>query len=117
LKGEYIVPGPDYIWSVDGYKKLSKFGIQIYAAIDIYSRYVIWVYIGISNRTATSVLAQYLWTVYRYRKHLYIIRSDRGVETPIFAEVYYCETLQYSGHPVGCWAGGILDRHVGNVVT
>jgi hypothetical protein len=28
-----------------------------------------------------------------------------------------CETLQYSGHPVGCWAGGILDRHVGNVVT
>jgi ATP-dependent DNA helicase PIF1 len=28
-----------------------------------------------------------------------------------------CKTLQYSGHLVGCWAGGFLDRYVGNVVT
>jgi len=30
-----------------------------------------------------------LWTVYAYKKHPYIIRSDRGVETPVFAEVHY----------------------------
>ena len=37
LKGEYIISGPDYIWSVNGHEKLSKFGIQIYAVIDVYS--------------------------------------------------------------------------------
>jgi hypothetical protein len=33
---EYIVPGPDYIWSLDGHDKLSDWGIEIYAAIDAY---------------------------------------------------------------------------------
>jgi hypothetical protein len=31
--------------------KLQPFGIEIYVAIDSYSRYIIWVYIGISART------------------------------------------------------------------
>jgi hypothetical protein len=55
-KGEYIVPGPDYIWSIDGHDKLSLFGIDIYVCIDAYSRAIIWVYVGISNRTSYLVV-------------------------------------------------------------
>jgi hypothetical protein len=55
-KGEYIVPGPDWIWSIDGHDKLSAFGIEIYACIDAYSRNIIWIYVGISNRTSHSVV-------------------------------------------------------------
>jgi hypothetical protein len=45
-KGKYIVPGPDFVWCIDGYMKLELFGIEIYAAIDGYSRYIIWTYVG-----------------------------------------------------------------------
>ncbi|KAK4118288.1 hypothetical protein N657DRAFT_628661 [Parathielavia appendiculata] len=44
----WTVPGPNYIWSVDGYCKLEYFGIEIYAGIDAYSRYITWFYIGVS---------------------------------------------------------------------
>jgi len=37
-RGNYIVPGPNRILSVDGHHKLSLFGIEIYAGIDAYSR-------------------------------------------------------------------------------
>jgi hypothetical protein len=40
-RGAYIVPGPNFIWSIDGYLKLALYGIEIYAAIDAYLRYII----------------------------------------------------------------------------
>jgi len=60
---EYIVPRPDYIWSLDGHDKLSDWGIEIYAAIDAYSQFIIWIYIGISNCIEQLVLVQYNQTV------------------------------------------------------
>ncbi|EED13958.1 hypothetical protein TSTA_101940 [Talaromyces stipitatus ATCC 10500] len=50
-RGEYVVPSPNYIWSMDGHDKLAFWGIQIYAAIDAFSQYVTWCYVKISNRT------------------------------------------------------------------
>jgi len=43
--------GPNYCWSLDGLDKFRQFGIQIYAAIDMYSRKIIWTYCGHSNRS------------------------------------------------------------------
>jgi hypothetical protein len=61
-RGEYIVPGPDFIWSIDGHDKLSGFGIEIYACIDAYSRMIIWIYVGIVQAIQlcinTSFIAQ-----------------------------------------------------------
>jgi hypothetical protein len=50
------MPGPDWIWLINGHDKLLLFGIEIYACINTYSRNIIWVYVGISNRTAYSVI-------------------------------------------------------------
>ena len=50
------MPGPNWLWSVDGYLKLEPYGIEIYAAIDAYSRYIIWIYCGITARTGVSVV-------------------------------------------------------------
>lgn len=36
------------------------YGIQIYAAIDGYSCYITWCYVGVSTKTAVSVMRQYL---------------------------------------------------------
>ncbi len=37
-KGSYHAHGPNFVWCVDGHHKLSMYGIEIYAAIDAYSR-------------------------------------------------------------------------------
>jgi len=39
-RGAYLVPGPNFVWSIDGHHKLSMYGIEIYAGIDVFSRYV-----------------------------------------------------------------------------
>ncbi|KGY14608.1 hypothetical protein PABG_12476 [Paracoccidioides brasiliensis Pb03] len=84
-RGSYIVPGPNYLWSIDGYCKLQHWGIEIYAAIDAYSRYIVWIYIGITNRTAVSVLRQFLDVLQATSTFPQIIRSDRGTETSMIA--------------------------------
>ena len=48
---------------MDRYLKLAPYGIEIYAVIDAYSRYILWVYVGITSRTAVSVLRQFLEAV------------------------------------------------------
>ena len=40
-RGAYTVPGPNFVWSSDGHHKLSMYGIETYAGIDAFSRYVI----------------------------------------------------------------------------
>jgi hypothetical protein len=38
----YSVPGPNFIWHIDGYDKLKPYGFPIHGAIDGFSRYIIW---------------------------------------------------------------------------
>jgi hypothetical protein len=88
-RGEYIVPGPNFIWSVDGYMKLKPYGVEVYACIDAYSRYVVWVYVGISACTAVSCLRQFLETLETIEQQPRFVRSDRGVETVMLADAHY----------------------------
>jgi hypothetical protein len=50
-RDDYVVPGPDWLWCLDGHDKLSRFGIEIYGCVDVYSRKIIWFFVGSSNRT------------------------------------------------------------------
>ena len=54
------MPGPNRIWSIDGHMKLRQYGIEIYGALNAYSRYVPWIYVGVSGATADSVAKMYL---------------------------------------------------------
>lgn len=85
----YVSPGPNDVWHVDGHMKLEPFGIEIYAAIDGYSRFIVWVYIGVSARTAVSVLRQSLDTFTSMGFQPRKIRSDRGTETTLMADTQY----------------------------
>jgi hypothetical protein len=38
----YYVPGPNFIWHIDGCDKLKPYGFPIHGAIDGFSRYIIW---------------------------------------------------------------------------
>ena len=59
-RGSYIVPGPNYVCSINWYMKLRQYGIEIYRAIDAYSRYIPWIYVRVSAATAVSVAKMYL---------------------------------------------------------
>jgi hypothetical protein len=89
-KGKYIVPGPDYVWSVDGHLKFRDYGIGIYAMVDGYSRYITSIYVGLSVTCAVSILKQYLDAVESNNNtRPRFIRSDRGTETILMANAHW----------------------------
>lgn len=96
-RGRYGIPGPNRVWSIDGHDKLSRFGFEIYACIDAYSRCIIWCYVGHSNRTAVSVMKQYLLTIKHMRKYPKLVRSDCGTETVLLCRAHL--VLRRAGNP------------------
>ncbi|XP_077864797.1 uncharacterized protein LOC144350485 [Saccoglossus kowalevskii] len=49
LRRKYVVPGPNFIWHIDGYDKLKPFGFAVHGAIDGYSRKLLWLEVSSSN--------------------------------------------------------------------
>ena len=87
-RGVIVVPGPNFCWSIDAYCKLEHWGIQVYGAVDVYSRRIVWIYVGITGRSAVSVLAQYMLAVKTYGIVPSKLSSDRGGETPLGANLH-----------------------------
>jgi hypothetical protein len=85
----YTTPGPNFLWCLDGHDKFSQYGIEIYAAVDAFSRKIIWFYVGNSNRTPISVVRQYLNAVQSTGICPRFIRSDRGTETVLLADLHF----------------------------
>jgi hypothetical protein len=83
------VPGPNYIWSSDGYDKLKPYGIEIYACVDAYSRCIMWIYIGVSNATAVSCYKQFLEVIKSKGIIPERFRSDHGKETTMMADAFF----------------------------
>lgn len=99
------------MWSVDGYSKLDDYGIQIYAGIDAYSRNIVWIYVGLSSHTAVSVGAQYLDAIRQLEVIPVFIRSDRGGETTVMADIHWhLRMAEVPGAPTipfpDCWMYG-----------
>ena len=85
----YTTSGPNFLWCLDGHDKISQYGIEIYAAIDAYSRKIIWYYCGNSNRTAVSILSQYLRATRSLGLCPRFLRTDKGTETVLLADCHF----------------------------
>ena len=46
----YSIPDPNYLWHMDGNLKLVMYGVVLHAAIDGYSRYIIYIEVNVNNR-------------------------------------------------------------------
>lgn len=88
-RGTYEVPGPNWVWSMDGYCKFEFVGVQIYGAIDAYSRKVLWLYVGVSGRSSVSVCRQYLDFLEETGIRPKVLRIDKGGETIQAAAAHY----------------------------
>lgn len=60
---EYVKPGPNFIWHLDGYSKLKPFGFLICGCIDSWSRKLLWLEVSSTNNNPDVVAHFYLTTV------------------------------------------------------
>ncbi|KAI0885049.1 uncharacterized protein GGS22DRAFT_137816 [Annulohypoxylon maeteangense] len=85
----FTVPGPNYVWSMDGHMKLRFAGFEIYACIDAYSRKILWCNVSRSNSLPINVLNQYLLSIKTLGFRPWLTRTDHGVETPLMAMAHF----------------------------
>ena len=77
----YANPGPDAVWHMDGYDKLSRFGIKIHGCVDGFSRQIIWLKADKTNKDPNVVASFFLEEVVsRGSLCPQRIRADRGTE-------------------------------------
>jgi len=60
IRRTFASPGPNDTWSCDGYDKLERWGFPIHGCLDGFSRYLLWLRVGISNHDPRWILAYYL---------------------------------------------------------
>jgi hypothetical protein len=76
----YTVPGPNFLWHIDGYDKLKPFGLAIHGCIDGYSRRIMWLEVGSSNNDPNVISKYFLDCIESLQIVPTIIRSDMGTE-------------------------------------
>ena len=77
---QYVNQGPNYLWHLDRYDKLKPFGFCIHAAIDGYSRRILWLEVSNTNNNPKVVGQYYLSCVKELGGVPRCIRGDCGTE-------------------------------------
>ncbi|XP_061176268.1 uncharacterized protein LOC133185191 [Saccostrea echinata] len=83
----YSVKGPNSVWHIDGYDKLSRYGIKIHGCIDGFSRQIIWLKAGGSNKNPNIIAHYYIESIRKYGVCPRRVRADMGTEN------VYIETI------------------------
>ena len=84
----YINNGPNYMIHVDGWDKLKQFGIAVHAAVDGFSRRVLWLKVGPSNKNPKNIAHFYLELVKKIQGVPRLIRADRGTENSLLRIIH-----------------------------
>ena len=79
----YLSHGPNYLWHIDGYDKLKPFGFALHAAIDGYSRKILWLRVASTNNDPAVVATYYLEMVSKLNAVPRCLRADRGSENVV----------------------------------
>ena len=83
----YFAPGPDFVWHLDGYDKLKPFGFSIHCCIDGFSRRILWLEVGTTNKNPEIVAGFYLNALRSCNGIPMIVRSDDGTENSIIEPI------------------------------
>jgi len=86
---EYIVSDLNFIWSINDYYKLNMFEFKIYKIIDVYSWYIVWIYVEISSHISISCLWQFLDSTKKINKISRVIRFNQEVKTDLLAVAHH----------------------------
>ena len=56
----YSVPGSDFLWHLDGWDKLKKYGFSVNGCVDGWSRFVVWLEVSTTNNKPEVIAHYYL---------------------------------------------------------
>ena len=82
-----VSPGPSYTWYINGYDKLKPYGFPIHAAIDGYSRKILWLLVSYSNNNPNVVSSYFINCIGKLKLLPTIMRSDRGSENTVIGGI------------------------------
>lgn len=77
---QYSNKGPNFLWHVDSYDKLKRYGICINGCIDGFSRHIIWLRAGCSSSDPKVIAGYYLDAIRQLGGCPETIRTDNGTE-------------------------------------
>ena len=75
-RGCYSVPGPDFLWNIDGYDKLKPYGVSRHGCIHGFSLQIIWLKVAPSNKNPSTIASYYYSAVREMGGVPTRIRSD-----------------------------------------
>ena len=76
----YRAKGPIFIWHIDGYDKLQPFGFSIHGGIDGFSRKILWLEVGHTNKNPKVIAHYFVNCVQQVGGLPRIVRADAGTE-------------------------------------
>ncbi|KAJ0419230.1 hypothetical protein BJY00DRAFT_302339 [Aspergillus carlsbadensis] len=95
--------------------------IKIYAAIDAYSCYIIWIYVGISSRTAVSVLQQFHDTLDITQQQPRFYKLQQTLHPEIHIRDCYLYGTSMANQRIEAWwlqlTHGMLFQYQGNFLS
>ena len=99
---QYISPGLDHMWHIDGYDKLKPYGFAIHGAIDGLSRKIIWLNVSSSNNNPAYIAYYFIQAITELGRIPQVICGKRSSENmTIFGIERFVRTNfsdSFSGH-------------------
>ncbi|KAI9516384.1 hypothetical protein NQZ68_017587 [Dissostichus eleginoides] len=87
VRRTYHSMGPNYVWHVDGYDKLKPFGIGISGCIDGFSRKIMWLKFGPTNKNPEVIKNVFIDCIRNVGVIPMRLRTDCGTENGLMASV------------------------------
>ena len=84
---QYNNPGPNYAWHIDGYDKVKPWGFDIHGGIDGFSRKLLWLKVGRSNKSPDNIAYMYLNSIIEVGGCPVELVTDLGTENAIVAAI------------------------------
>ncbi|XP_034082049.1 uncharacterized protein LOC117552581 [Gymnodraco acuticeps] len=85
VRRTYHSMGPNYVWHVDGYDKLKPFGIGISGCIDGFSRKIMWLKCGPTNKNPEVIKNYFIDCIRNVGVIPMRLRTDCGTENGLMA--------------------------------
>ena len=92
----YMNKGPNFAIHIDGWDKLKPFGISVHAAIDGFSRRILWLRACDSNKKPHYIAQFYMDYIKEVNGVPMIIYADRGTENSITRDMQYALRWHHS---------------------
>lgn len=84
---KYTTPGPNFLWHIDGWDKLKSYGFYVHGCADGFSRRILWLEVGSTNKNPSVCMKFFLDTVDQLKGVPKMLRMDKGTENGLMADM------------------------------